>query len=436
MTARLRLEISGIGLEYGALIACTVRGSDGSLREVALGVSEERDLDVSAGNYLISAVRPGLETITTVATVAENDDVLVALRPRDVTAASAQPDDRFAAVNPLLETYLLDLDPVSPARDWVEAPQGPRSRDFGPSFIRLWQGDEQAAWDPHHTEESPGEYLAVLRQDHIGPFSVQVGGDNIAWRVAMLAPSTRSFVRLRRTRGGRFNDGIAVDITSDDAPADAMLRYLAAGQLNEARTIGADLIALARQRTSDDSSSAADITCVAGFYSLRVDRLDAFQDMLGTLLYLFPRLPDASIIAAWTEVSRLPKPPRGQFVERGLPLSDEDASWRDRLLQAAAMGVPHYTEGLRLLYKGLRGLATRDPDDRRVADRLESVRRYAEACDWSSPLTTYWARRPSEPTLERITGMPDDPSGWSPLPPGETGSPSQRELALPGMSVR
>jgi hypothetical protein len=79
---------------------------------------------------------------------------------------------------------------------------------------------------------------------------------------------------------------------------------------------------------------------------------------------------------------------------------------RRRLIQAATIGVPAYTEGLRLLFEGLRAFAADDPDDTEIRRLLDKVGAYTAACDWTAPYTTYWADRPDNPSLQRHVGLP------------------------------
>jgi hypothetical protein len=125
---------------------------------------------------------------------------------------------------------------------------------------------------------------------------------------------------------------------------------------------------------------------------LRIRETDRLHDWGANIYNWFTNMPDAQVIHDWQLLNR-----------RGAP---DRAIARDRLLRAAELGVPAYTEGLRLLFEGLRMMHGTDETDQAVGAALESVRKYANACDWSSSMTTYWCRTPPEPTLERITGPP------------------------------
>jgi hypothetical protein len=176
-----------------------------------------------------------------------------------------------------------------------------------------------------------------------------------------------------------------------------MLGYLTSGQLDQARVVAPELLATAREMFQQKVKSPEG-AAVAGYFLLRVGEQESLGNWPNNFANWFDRLPDASVIHAW-QLLRRPGVPDRRLA-------------RNRLVQAAQNGVPRYTEGLRLLFEGLQAFAADDSGDAKVETLLADVRRYAAACDWGSAHTTYWARSPHEPTLERITGPPDEESGW------------------------
>jgi hypothetical protein len=111
----------------------------------------------------------------------------------------------------------------------------------------------------------------------------------------------------------------------------------------------------------------------------------------------FPWLPDAAVVRVAQLLTGQPTVPRTEL--------------RNRLLSAAAAGIPVYTDSLNWLYRGLILLAREAPGDMDVREALDGVRPYADACDWGSALTTFAGRSPGAPTFEAVL-LPERPDDW------------------------
>jgi hypothetical protein len=227
--------------------------------------------------------------------------------------------------------------------------------------------------------------------------AVQVCGEDSAWRVACLPPAQRAVVTAVPDQSGAgFHDGVRVETSGSYGLANSMLGYLTSGQLDQARVVAPELVATA-QRMFEEKVASPEGAAVAGYFLLRVGEQDSIADWPLNFVNWFGWLPDAHIIYAW-QLLRRPGAPDRQPA-------------RSHLIHAAQGSPPRYTEGLRLLFDGLQAFAAEDPGDEEVATMLARVRGYAAACDWGSGHTTYWAAGPDAPTLERITGRPED-DGW------------------------
>jgi hypothetical protein len=238
---------------------------------------------------------------------------------------------------------------------------------------------------------------SVDLQTDLGLNAVQVGGDEVAWRFVCLPPSTSCQIQLEVVR--RVDDpeeGVRIRTWGGNIAARAMLRYLVAGQVAQAKAVAGDLLETATQLFREKVQSPEGAT-VAGYLLLRLHESARLREWPDRFASLFDWLPDAHVIHAWQLLR-----------ERGAPGRDLA---RRRLLDAADAGVPRYTEGLRLLFEGLRLFGGADPDDHLVSNAVQAIRGYAEACDWSAPQTTYWGERPEEPALGRRVGQPDEWNG-------------------------
>jgi hypothetical protein len=143
--------------------------------------------------------------------------------------------------------------------------------------------------------------------------------------------------------------------------ADTILGYLHRSDLYSAQTMAESL---------PPGRLAADPfgTCVAQYLMLRLKRPADMATPDGSPPMLNDTLPDACVIAAW------------QFIQE--QRFDAQQKISTLLLRAAGLGLPVYTEGLRLLLDGLEMLGVEGRDARR------KLLAGAGAIRWDAPFTT------------------------------------------------
>lgn len=132
------------------------------------------------------------------------------------------------------------------------------------------------------------------------------------------------------------------------------------------------------------------------YYLLRTGALERLHEWPNNFANWIWWLPDAPVIHASQVLRKSP-------VDRGLALR--------RLATAAQLGPPVYTEGLRLLFEALHVLRAdhwaADQAPTIVETALAQVAPYAEACDWTQAVTTFFGTHPEEPSLTLQTGIPE-----------------------------
>jgi hypothetical protein len=261
-------------------------------------------------------------------------------------------------------------------------------------WARLWRGAAPTAWPTDAREEwTPAGGRVIYLPTGLGLHALQVGGRDIAWRVVCLPPSDScriTFVRVPPAED--FEEGLRVRAWGADPEVESVLRYLVAGQLDHAMAL-MDKLAGGADAPSP-SYRSLEAAVVIGYVLLKSRGTAGLREWASTVGAGDEWLPDLHVIHAW----RL--------------LRERTASQRrlarERLLAAADAGVPRYTEGLRLLFEGLRLVEASDPGDTAVRSAVADVRPYAQACDWASPQTTYWGSGPAAPDLTRRAGDPED----------------------------
>jgi hypothetical protein len=264
----------------------------------------------------------------------------------------------------------------------------------GPSvavWLRAWGDDGPEPWPADVTAAPDPAGRVVLRVPLVpGWHSLQVGGRGVAWRVLRLPPAETCRIVLDRVDDeDDFDDGVRVRAWGGDRWAESVLRYLAAGQTDLARAMAGDLHVAA----GDEMPATAEAACAAGYLLVRsrgTTRLPWFYRAASR----FDTVPDLHIL-------------NGTLLLRERGVSRQQLG-RAALLEAHRLGLPHYTEGLRLLFDGLRWLAASGGRDTAVESAVAELQKYAAACDWTGQQTSFWGRGPGMPSLRRIDGdVPD-----------------------------
>ncbi|WP_169409396.1 hypothetical protein [Dyadobacter beijingensis] len=127
---------------------------------------------------------------------------------------------------------------------------------------------------------------------------------------------------------------------------------------------------------------------IGGYFLLKTDELERLHDWANNLANWFPWLPDGAIIHATQLLSKKDK------TEADIQMI------RTRLLGAASEGIPVYSEGLRLLEKGLTQLWYHsDKGDEEVGNARKRIGSYAAVVDWSQETTTFTGISPTAPGI-------------------------------------
>jgi hypothetical protein len=207
------------------------------------------------------------------------------------------------------------------------------------------------------------------------------------------------------------NGGLAVKLTTWDKDAESLLRYEERGAIDSADAISPNFIEAEQRRLQVDLSEDAldraeeyartklvnpSRAAIGFYYLLRTRALDRLHQWPNNFANWIGWLPDAAVIHA-------------SQVLRSSPI-DLDLA-RRRLAKAAQLAPPVYTEGLRLLFEALHVLRTHpgltDRAQAEVGEALARVTSYAEACDWTEAITTFFGNHPEEPSLKLHSGIPD-----------------------------
>lgn len=274
------------------------------------------------------------------------------------------------------------------------------------AWIRLWKKDnenwnvveipiqESSSWN----EEGVSYELNVERSQQF----LQVGGPKIPWRLIALPPNSHLMCLIRPNEGPKgIVHPLEVTVTTDNWHAETILTLLN----QDSRSKAQDLY----ESSGLKSSSAQDLlygkmtdpaaAAIGGYYLLKTEELDRLHNWAENLANWMPWMSDGSIIWAW------------QLIKEGRKSGEINiGEIRFRFLEATKRGIPLYTEGLKLLWKGLKMLSNKENLDLEIEKALELVEMYAEAADWTTTTTTFNGLDPKNPLKKTKKGTPKDTS--------------------------
>ncbi len=213
---------------------------------------------------------------------------------------------------------------------------------------------------------------------------LEISGEDMPNLYVSLPPGNQlnCLVRLAEVTDENIHP-IDVTVSTNHLKAETLLTLLTNGDIRKAKSLSnaAEAEELLYQKMRNPVTAA-----IGGYFLLKIGELDRLHDWANNLANWFTWLPDGAIIHATQLLNKKEKRKK-----------DIDLI-RKRLLQAAGEGIPVYSEGLRLLEKGLTQLwyhsEQKDNEIKKAHDRIGD---YLEVTDFSHETTTFTGFSPSEP---------------------------------------
>ncbi|WP_247036020.1 hypothetical protein [Neorhizobium sp. SHOUNA12A] len=223
------------------------------------------------------------------------------------------------------------------------------------------------------------------------PHLLQVGGDEVGWRLVTLPPDQTVRVALTRSprRGG---DSIDITIARKQADNEIILSYLREGAISEANTL-AETLDIANQLLKDkieDPISAA----AAGYVLLRNNKLTERQAWVRNLMDWFPALADGAIIAA-ALTARLD--------------GTAEKTIRDYIKTALDRGLPIFSIGADMLLQTMAAVHGGDDEKKGFHQSYLALQAYVRAAVPVGPYFAFEGFSPAEPTWVSVFGPQDNP---------------------------
>lgn len=224
------------------------------------------------------------------------------------------------------------------------------------------------------------------------PHLLQVGGEDVAWRLVSLPPGGEVRVALTR-RATESGDSIDVTVGRTNPVNELVMSYLTRGA-----SAAADRLAEAWQAADvalyekmDDPMSAA-----AGAYVLlKMKRLEKRRQWVLNLANRFTFLADGPIVAAALELQR----------------ADADLKRvHELVVQAMLRGLPVFSMGISVLVETMAAIHRGKRESKRFQMLYQAARAYLQARSSGGAYLSFYGRSPVEPSLVRLFGSADRPA--------------------------
>lgn len=267
-------------------------------------------------------------------------------------------------------------------------------RRIGRVWMTVWalQNGYWVATDMRPTDEMHDKGIRQVSLDvPAGPHLLQVGGDNVAWRLVSLPPG--GLVRVALTgSASEEGDSINVTIGRKHATNELIMSYLSGGAVMEAQLLGDAWQAadLALYDKEEDPVSA-----VAGAYLLlKLKRLDERRGWVDNLVNRFPYLADGAIVAAALALQR----------------SDSDEKTvRNYLNYAVNRGLPVFALGGSILVETMAAVHRGKRESKKFHAAYRAAQAYNQARCPKGAYFAFYGRSPAEPSRIQIHGAADSP---------------------------
>jgi len=269
-------------------------------------------------------------------------------------------------------------------------------RLIGRVWMVLWQLQD-AQWSAHSVAGYESLRDDGMRQISIyvpnAPNLLQVGGDEVAWRLISLPPGGP--VRVAVTRSSIDDpdmDSVEVTIGRVRPMNELIMSYLSRGAAVEAARLGAawESADLALYEKVRDPISAA-----AGAYLLlKMDRLNNRSTWVKNLVDWFPEISDGAIIAAALALQR--SEPDEKVVRNYLEL-------------AVNRGVPVFSLGISILVETMAALHRGARETKKLKSAYHAARAYNQARASRGAYFAFFGKSPAQPSWIKYRGPPDAP---------------------------
>lgn len=271
---------------------------------------------------------------------------------------------------------------------------GTSPRRIGKVWMTLW-AMEGGRWiskgiDAVERQRDNGIQQFVINVP-CAPHLLQIGGEEVAWRLVSLPPGGP--VRVALTRSST-DEGDAVDITVGrrNPENDLIMSYLARGAVAEADRLAeawgvADL--MLQEKYEDPVSAAA-----GAYLLLKIKRLQERKGWVDNLVRSFPYMADGAIISASLALQSN---------------AAKEADVRAKIFAALDRGLPIFGIGATILVETMAAVHRGKRETKRFHAAYLAAQAYARARCSKGAYLAFYGKSPAQPSWTAIYGLEGNP---------------------------
>lgn len=269
------------------------------------------------------------------------------------------------------------------------------SRRIGKVWMTLWALHE-GRWESQGAQLASRERDSGMQQIVLdvsrSPHLLQIGGEEIAWRLISLPPGGQVRIALTRNPSPE-GDALEVTVGRAQPENELIMSYLARGAFSDADRLAEtwDAADLLLQRKKEDPISA-----VAGAYLLlKNHRLQERHRWVDNLVEWFPYLADGAIVAAALALQRS---------------TVREAQVRSMLALALKRGLPVFAMGATVLVETMAAIHRGKRETKSFHAAYLAAQAYARARCSRGAYLAFFGKSPAEPSWTPIYGPEGDPA--------------------------
>lgn len=265
-----------------------------------------------------------------------------------------------------------------------------QSRRIGKVWATLWEFREKS-WGAKNVnfERLKGDrgVLQLTLDVPCCPHLLQLGGEELSWRMISLPPGKRVNIaltpRMHETRG----DALDITVGQEQRENELIMSYLSQGCLPEVTKL-AELMEISDRLLFDKFNDP--ISAVAGGYVLlKTNKLEERESWLDNLNSHFPYIADIKILKA-----ALAREKEG-ILEKDI---------RQMLLDSMEVGLPIFSLGITLLHDGMAAMHRGADETRNFHRAFLAVQAYVRAGFSKGAYFAFYGKSPAEPLWIPIYG--------------------------------
>ncbi len=223
------------------------------------------------------------------------------------------------------------------------------------------------------------------------PHLLQIGGEDVAWRIISLPPG--GVVRVALTPSDQeIGNSMDITIGSWDPDNELIMSYLARGAMEQVTSLVDAWQTADQMLPLKDQDPVGAVSCA--YVLLKLRRLEQHRGWMDNLVTSFPHMADAAIVSA------------------AFLLQDEfpdESLIRDRIKQALENGLPVFTLGATLLVETMAAIHCGEEESAEFKTNYLKAQTYAQAICTHGTYFAFYATNPRNPSKRPTYGVQNAP---------------------------